>query len=84
MYQCPSVFSKKIKHIMLVHDIIPKIFPKYLDNSRKKLYWSLSEKGMKKHYAERDWPRLHRAQMELEKVLGLGEKGQETGGEEAA
>jgi len=47
LYQCPTVFNK-IKHIMIVHDIIPKLFPEYLNNSRKKLYWKLTEKAIKK------------------------------------
>ncbi|KKP79063.1 MAG: hypothetical protein A2271_00580 [Candidatus Moranbacteria bacterium RIFOXYA12_FULL_35_19] len=40
--------DKNIKHIMIVHDIIPKLFPKYLDNARKKVYWKLTEYGIKK------------------------------------
>ncbi|MGE5607902.1 MAG: hypothetical protein ACM359_01495 [Bacillota bacterium] len=35
------------------------------------MFLSHSEKGMKKHYAERDWKRLHAAQEQLEKVLGF-------------
>ncbi|PIP27969.1 MAG: hypothetical protein COX29_03655 [Candidatus Moranbacteria bacterium CG23_combo_of_CG06-09_8_20_14_all_35_22] len=61
MYQCPTVFTTlktpsvlnsgrlaSLRHIMLVHDIIPKLFPKYLDNFRKKVYWKLTEYGIKK------------------------------------
>jgi len=60
LYQCPSIFSPplnpplkeggrdNIKHLMIVHDIIPKLFPEYLNNSRKKLYWKLTEKAIKK------------------------------------
>ena len=33
---------------MIVHDIIPKLFPEYLNNSRKRLYWKLTEKAIKK------------------------------------
>jgi glycosyltransferase involved in cell wall biosynthesis len=47
LYQCPTVLNKKIKHIMLVHDIVPKLFPEYLNNFRKKIYWNLTEKGIK-------------------------------------
>ncbi|MEF3692425.1 MAG: glycosyltransferase family 1 protein [Candidatus Moraniibacteriota bacterium] len=47
-YQCPTVFSQKIKHTMVVHDIIPELFPEYLDNRRKKLYWYLTKKAIKK------------------------------------
>jgi glycosyltransferase involved in cell wall biosynthesis len=45
LYQCPTII-KNIPHIMLVHDIIPKIFPEYLDNARKELFWKLTEKGI--------------------------------------
>jgi glycosyltransferase involved in cell wall biosynthesis len=31
---------------MVVHDLIPKIFPDYLDNFRKKIYFSLTLKGI--------------------------------------
>ena len=48
LYQCPTIFNNSIKHIMVVHDIIPKLFSKYLGNSRKKLYWKLTEKGIDK------------------------------------
>lgn len=47
LYQCPTII-KNIRHIMLVHDIIPKIFPEYLGNSRKKCYWKLTEKAIRK------------------------------------
>jgi glycosyltransferase involved in cell wall biosynthesis len=47
MYQCPTIMPKRIKHLMIAHDIIPKLFPEYLNNSRKKYYWKLTEKAMK-------------------------------------
>jgi len=37
-YPCPTFFSKKIRHKMIVHDMIWKVFPEYLDNWRKKIY----------------------------------------------
>ncbi|MGE5611712.1 MAG: hypothetical protein ACM359_20870 [Bacillota bacterium] len=40
-------------------------------NRLTEMFLSHSEKGMKKHYAERDWKRLQAAQEQLEKVLGL-------------
>lgn len=46
LYQCPTILSKNIKHKMLVHDMIPKIFPEYLDNWRKKLYFYLSNRAI--------------------------------------
>jgi hypothetical protein len=42
-----------------------------IDPAVTEMFLSHSEKGMKKHYAERDWKRLHAAQEKLEKVLGL-------------
>jgi glycosyltransferase involved in cell wall biosynthesis len=48
MYQCPTVLKGTSKHLMIVHDIIPKLFPRYLNNSRKKVYWKLTEKGIRK------------------------------------
>ena len=40
--------NDKCVHIMLVHDIVPKLFPKYLNNFRKKYYQKLTEKAIKK------------------------------------
>lgn len=48
LYQSATVLPKDIKHIMVVHDIIPKFFPEYLGNARKKYYWSLIEEAIKK------------------------------------
>ena len=46
LYQSPTILSSNIKHLMLVHDIIPRLFPEYLDNSRKKYYQQLTETGI--------------------------------------
>ena len=46
LYQCPTITD--IKHIMIVHDIIPELFPEYLNNSRKKKYWKLTKKAIAK------------------------------------
>ena len=43
LYQCPTVMPKNIRHIMLVHDLIPRLFPEYLNNSRKRKYQKLTE-----------------------------------------
>jgi len=48
LYQCPTILSKKIQHTMVVHDIIPEIFPEYLNNWRKKIYWQLTKQAIKK------------------------------------
>ena len=47
LYQCPTFFPKSIQHKMLVHDLIPNIFPEYLDNWRKKLYFHISNQAIR-------------------------------------
>lgn len=47
LYQSATVIDKKIFHIVLVHDIIPKIFPDYLNNFRKIIYQRLIENSIK-------------------------------------
>ena len=46
LYQSPTLL-KGTKHTMLVHDMVPKIFPEYLDNWRKKFYYNLSCQAIK-------------------------------------
>lgn len=48
LYQCPTILSKEIKHIMVAHDIIPELFPEYINNWRKKYYWYLTKKAIAK------------------------------------
>lgn len=69
MYQCPTVMPKNIFHLMVAHDIIPKFFPQYLNNWRKKLYQSLSEKGLKK--ASKIISVSHRTEKDLIQHLGI-------------
>lgn len=68
LYQCPTII-KKIKHVMVVHDIIPKLFPEYLDNSRKKKYWNLTERAIAK--ADRIIAVSHRTEKDLIQHLGI-------------
>jgi len=48
LYQSAAICSglTATKHIMVVHDVIPKLFPEYLNNSRKKYYQLLTEKSI--------------------------------------
>lgn len=51
LYQAPTIFPRGKNspvHIMLVHDLIWEIFPEYVDNSRKKLYWNMVKKAVRK------------------------------------
>ena len=47
LYQSSTVF-KSGKHLMLVHDAVWKIFPEYLNNCRKKIYYYLVDRAIKK------------------------------------
>lgn len=47
LYQSPTTIKYiGMKHIMVVHDMIPSLFPEYLDTMRKRLYQSDTEKGI--------------------------------------
>lgn len=48
LYQSATILPKGIRHIMLVHDIIPHLFPEYLNNSRKERYYSLTRRAVEK------------------------------------
>lgn len=48
LYQCPTVARGGMRHVMVAHDIIPRLMPQYANNWRKKLYWRLSERGLRK------------------------------------
>ncbi len=47
LYQSATIIKYVcMKHIALVHDIIPRIFPEYLNNFRKRFYQSQVEKAI--------------------------------------
>ncbi len=35
-----------MRHVMVVHDVIPQVFPEYLNNMRKSTYWRQVRKGI--------------------------------------
>ena len=69
MYQSPTVMPSNIKHLVIAHDIIPKLFPEYLNNWRKKFYQSLTEKGLQK--ADKIIAVSHRSEKDLIQHLGI-------------
>lgn len=48
LYQSATILPNNLPHIMVVHDIVPKLFPEYLNNWRKKIYQKFIEKAIKK------------------------------------
>ncbi|HEX8974765.1 MAG TPA: glycosyltransferase family 1 protein [Patescibacteria group bacterium] len=71
LYQNPTIVSNA-KHIMVVHDIIPELFPEYLNNSRKKLYWKLTKKAIRK--ADKIIAISHRTEKDLVQHLVIDPK----------
>lgn len=69
LYQCPTILNNDIKHLMLVHDIIPSLFREYLDNSRKKQYQKLTEEAIKK--ADKILTVSNRTEKDLIQQLGI-------------
>lgn len=63
LFQSASVMSSGIRHIMVVHDIIPRLFPEYLDNYRKRFMWNSVERGVKRA------DRIHAVSSRTEKDL---------------
>ena len=68
LYQSATIL-KGTKHIMVVHDIIPKLFPKYLNNLRKKTYQMLVHGAIKK--ADKIISISHRTEKDLIQHLGI-------------
>lgn len=70
LYQSATIFdSGKIQHLMLVHDVIWKIFPQYLENFRKKIYYLLVEMAIFK--ADKLLTVSVSSQKDLEKFFGF-------------
>ncbi len=47
LYQTTTIFPAAFHHVMVVHDIIPRLFPEYRGNMRQKWYWQVVERGIR-------------------------------------
>ena len=49
LYQSATFFRgrKALRHLMVVHDIIPKLFPEYLKKVSQKIHWRAIENGIR-------------------------------------
>lgn len=47
LYQSATVLPKEIHHVILVHDLIPKIFPEYLNKWTSRFHYRKVQKGIK-------------------------------------
>lgn len=72
LYQCPTVMPEKIYHLMLVHDIVPKLFPSYLDNLRKQKYWAWTQQAIRA--AQKILAVSSRTEKDLIQHLGIAAK----------
>ena len=45
LYQSSTVVSG-MRHVMVVHDVIPRIFPEYQGNMRQRFHWRLVERAL--------------------------------------
>ncbi|MFZ1626769.1 MAG: glycosyltransferase family 1 protein [Candidatus Moraniibacteriota bacterium] len=46
LYQSATILPEAIRHVMLVHDLIPKRFPEYLPNIRQRFHYRAVEKAI--------------------------------------
>lgn len=46
LYQSASVASGNMRHTMIVHDLIPRLFPEYQGNIRQRLHWRAVERAI--------------------------------------
>jgi glycosyltransferase involved in cell wall biosynthesis len=47
LYQAGTIMPENIRHTMLVHDIIPKLYPEYRGNVRQQIHWQRVEQGIR-------------------------------------
>lgn len=45
LYQSSTIVSE-MRHVMVVHDVIPRIFPEYQGNMRQRFHWRLVERAL--------------------------------------
>lgn len=46
--QSSAIMPRAIRHVMIVHDIIPRLFPRYLGTLTRKFHWRAIERGIRK------------------------------------
>ena len=70
-YKLPAT-SYKLKHVMVVHDVIPKLFPEYLGKMSQRLHWKAVEGGIRS--ADQIVAVSEATKQDLVKHLGLSEE----------
>jgi glycosyltransferase involved in cell wall biosynthesis len=49
LFQSATIFdrSSSVRHVMVVHDLIPRLFPSYLAKYSQKFHWQMTERGIR-------------------------------------
>ncbi len=68
LYQSATVLPNSIRHVMLVHDLVPKRFPEYLRNLRQRLHYRAILAGIE--HATRLLTPSRATKQDLESLLG--------------
>lgn len=69
LYQSATVLPESVRHVMFVHDLIPKRFPEYLKNVRQRFHYRGILRGV--HSATRLLTPSQATQHDLESLLGI-------------
>lgn len=71
LYQSATILPESVRHLMLVHDLVPKRFPEYLRNIRQRFHYRSVEQGIRK--AGRLVVPSQATKHDLETLLGIPE-----------
>lgn len=69
LYQSATILPTSIRHIMLVHDMIPKLFPEYLHKLTNRLHYRSILKGI--HHATHILTPSTTTKEDITKLLGI-------------
>lgn len=72
LYQSATILPNKVKHIMVVHDIIPGLFSEYLNNLRKQIYWKFTKRAI--NGADKILAVSHQTEKDLIRYLNMDQK----------
>lgn len=69
LYQSATVFPESVRHVMLVHDLVPKRFPEYLKNARQRFHYHSIIAGIQN--ANRLLTPSRATKLDLQDLLGI-------------
>ncbi len=69
LYQSTTVLPNEVEHIMFVHDVVPKVFPEYLNTFRKKIYYGFVDRAIQRASSLMTISEFSR--QEIERIYGI-------------